>query len=318
MSEPPDSGDIGNSTNGPEPVPSKKTQGNRRNSRMSTGPKTPAGKARSARNARKHGLCGVGPITVGDGIEDVEAFAAMRRGLYAYWQPCGWQEQKLVESIAEDYLRLDRADRYENGIIRLNADHSIQRHALKRQSEFWSQLMAAVKTGGTATPRVELRTTSFGIDELLHELEVLKEELQSGADLGKYDANNLGNLFWRPQGEKDFSRLFLYARDELRRCHNERKGDEEKEWRNECIRLVDREAEVLREERKTVAAGELLQADLPRLISSLPEWRAYDLLDRYHTTIGRRIDRTMGTLEHLQSVRRRREARPVGSSAGEA
>jgi len=54
-------------------LPKSKTEVNRRNARRSTGPRSVRGKARSAQNARRHGLAGANPL--GALSKEVEALA---------------------------------------------------------------------------------------------------------------------------------------------------------------------------------------------------------------------------------------------------
>ena len=78
---------------------------NRANAQASTGPKTEAGKARSARNALKHGLCAERLLLDG---EDPAAWAALRADYFARLQPCGEAEARLVDRIAQLAFRRER------------------------------------------------------------------------------------------------------------------------------------------------------------------------------------------------------------------
>jgi hypothetical protein len=78
---------------------------NRRNARHSTGPVTDAGKARSARNALKHGLTARFSVLTD---EDAETYLALREALWRDLQPEGEMEHFLVERIAEGMWRGSR------------------------------------------------------------------------------------------------------------------------------------------------------------------------------------------------------------------
>ncbi|HEX8341455.1 MAG TPA: hypothetical protein VF624_11150 [Tepidisphaeraceae bacterium] len=71
---------------------------NRRNAQKSTGPRTPAGKARSALNAVTHGLRATRTVTFD---EPAEAFEAVVRQLRDEWRPGSVLEVALIEQIAE-------------------------------------------------------------------------------------------------------------------------------------------------------------------------------------------------------------------------
>jgi hypothetical protein len=71
-------------------------EANRANSKKSTGPKTPEGKARSAQNASEHGLC-ASQLVVKPGQE--AEFDEMQAGLYEEVLPVGGLEDELFKSL---------------------------------------------------------------------------------------------------------------------------------------------------------------------------------------------------------------------------
>ena len=81
----------------------KQVAANRRNGARSTGPRTKPGKARSRRNALKHGLSAEQVVMLG---EDPVAFEALRDDLYAHYQPADPVAINLVEQVAAE-SRLD-------------------------------------------------------------------------------------------------------------------------------------------------------------------------------------------------------------------
>jgi len=92
---------------------------NRRNARHSNGPQTPHGKARSARNALKHGLLARDVVINGPDLAETQAdFDALLTDLMSELQPRTLIEETLVERIATGYWRLRRAQRFEVGAIR--------------------------------------------------------------------------------------------------------------------------------------------------------------------------------------------------------
>ncbi|MBN1816542.1 MAG: hypothetical protein JW828_04230 [Sedimentisphaerales bacterium] len=104
-------------------VSQKQLLANRKNALQSTGPRTPEGKARAARNSLKHGLLAKEVvITEGEGAEDPQAFTALLEDLLEQFQPIGSLEEILVEKIAVCYWRLRRAQRYEVGVLRQRLD----------------------------------------------------------------------------------------------------------------------------------------------------------------------------------------------------
>ena len=86
------------------------TSANAQNAQASTGPRTTKGKARSARNALKHGL------TAGEVLlptEEAGAFNAFSEGLRASLAPVGELESMLAERIVVSAWRWRRVLRLE-------------------------------------------------------------------------------------------------------------------------------------------------------------------------------------------------------------
>lgn len=117
-------------------ISQEKLEANRRNAQNSTGPKTPEGKARSSRNALKHGLlakCIV--LREDDPHENALDFEQLLESLAADLRPEGASEQILVEQLATCYWRLRRAYRFEaNDIDRLRDLTEIPSSAARLQS----------------------------------------------------------------------------------------------------------------------------------------------------------------------------------------
>ncbi len=94
----------------------------------STGPRTPEGKARSSRNAVKHGLSSPNPVI---GIEDRPAFDAMLEAYMRDWKPVGETETSYVKRAATAMWRYNRAVAYEAEILNLEIDsHSVPSAAI--------------------------------------------------------------------------------------------------------------------------------------------------------------------------------------------
>jgi hypothetical protein len=78
---------------------------NQANSQDSTGPKSPAGKARSSRNSFKHGLYAKDLVLPG---EDPAELDQLRASLRAEHQPANTTEEMLVNDLAENFWRIRR------------------------------------------------------------------------------------------------------------------------------------------------------------------------------------------------------------------
>ena len=92
----------------------KQIQANRLNALKSTGPKSPAGKARSASNALKHGLLTRDVLMPGEKAKELMAF---REEMMAELAPQGELEEFLADRVVESAWRLRRAGRMERQIV---------------------------------------------------------------------------------------------------------------------------------------------------------------------------------------------------------
>ena len=88
----------------------KQKTANRRNALRSTGPRTAAGKAKSAGNALKHGLSSRAMLL---DDEDEELFAHMQREVHFELRPEGEVETFLARRVAAGIWRLNRLLRVE-------------------------------------------------------------------------------------------------------------------------------------------------------------------------------------------------------------
>jgi hypothetical protein len=89
---------------------------NRANAKLSTGPASDAGKAKSSLNALKTGLTGR-TILLPD--EDPQLYQAHVESFFDEWKPAGERERSLVQAIAETEWRLMRIPTLEAGIYDL-------------------------------------------------------------------------------------------------------------------------------------------------------------------------------------------------------
>jgi len=103
---------------------------NRKNSMLSTGPRTEAGKRRSRENALRHGLTAE---TVVDALEDAKAYKALQRKIFADYRPSSKFELELVARLVSLLWRLRRAVAIESGLISMEAKTS-RKHATNTQS----------------------------------------------------------------------------------------------------------------------------------------------------------------------------------------
>ncbi len=94
-----------NTTNKP-PLSEAQLHANFLNAQKSTGPKTESGKARSAMNARRHGLTGQFYVM---NEADRIAYEAFEKSLLAALKPVEAYERQLAVSISQDHWRINRS-----------------------------------------------------------------------------------------------------------------------------------------------------------------------------------------------------------------
>ena len=97
------------------PTSEKQLAANRANAAKSTGPRTPEGKARSARNARTHGFTASTFAVVR--LEELDEIAHLRHDLVAVYQPVNSQELFALEQMAIAQQTMLRAARLESGLF---------------------------------------------------------------------------------------------------------------------------------------------------------------------------------------------------------
>ena len=94
----------------------KQIEANRRNALRSTGPRTPEGKKRSRRNARRHGLTSETLIAA---LEDAEDYQAFEAAVIADYDVETVVERELVLRLASVLWRLRRATGIESALFEL-------------------------------------------------------------------------------------------------------------------------------------------------------------------------------------------------------
>lgn len=99
-----------------------KIAANRANARLSTGPRTPAGKAAAARNAVRHGLLASTPVVAG---EDPAAWDRHLAEVTASLAPTGAMERQLAARAALLLWRLARAARFEAAAVSAGLDAAL-------------------------------------------------------------------------------------------------------------------------------------------------------------------------------------------------
>jgi hypothetical protein len=150
-----------------------RAEASRRNGAKSRGPKTPEGKARSAKNALKHGLRAEKFVLLHD--EDADQFEAMAEALADDLAPVGALQALLARRLVVAAWRLERADRIERELFALQAE---------RSERGWGRLgLALVRDGnGPGAFGTLLRYRGSAMAELWRALRALKALQAEAAD----------------------------------------------------------------------------------------------------------------------------------------
>ena len=126
---------------------------NRRNARLSTGPKTEHGKGRSRRNAIRHGLTAE---TVINNLEDANDYAAFELAVTSAYEATTAVERELVLRLASLLWRLRRATAIESGLFEIQAKQLLQFRARQnRQKIIDGMYQHAVAIDSDAQPKLE-------------------------------------------------------------------------------------------------------------------------------------------------------------------
>ena len=143
-----------------------KDKSNQQNAELSTGPKTPEGKAIVSKNALKHGAYSQAVLVIG---EDPAAFEALQAGMMESLRPVGLLEERLVERLSSLSWRIDRAGKAER-------EGFILSHAYTTEKERNAVPTYSAMACGTIADRIERLQRYEGQLErsffrVLHELE---------------------------------------------------------------------------------------------------------------------------------------------------
>ena len=106
-----------------KPPTEKQLAANRANALKSTGPRSPEGKSRAARNARKHSFSGSDFTIIK--IEERDAIDRLRDDLIAAYAPQNSQELFAIERIALAQHNILRLARFESGLFNLALNRAI-------------------------------------------------------------------------------------------------------------------------------------------------------------------------------------------------
>ena len=151
-----------------------KIRSNRRNARLSTGPKTREGKAASSKNAIRHGLLSK-QVTLPD--EDKEAFTCWSEKMLAQLAPVGPLEEFLAGRVVATAWRLGRVSRLESGVLAYRMmDVQVEQAGARREVDLVAAGLIRDAAGADTLSKLARyeRNLERGMYRALHELQRLQ------------------------------------------------------------------------------------------------------------------------------------------------
>ncbi len=230
---------------------------NRRNSQLSTGPRTAEGKERSRANAVKHGLTGSG---IALPAEDKEAVAERFLTIQAELAPATLVGAALAHQVALMTVRLQRAARYEAAALAARVRGAAVAFDDAREAEA-EKLLAWIEQD-PPNHRRKLLAMPEGVDKMVRLLEHLRSELERDAVIWTcVHERKLEAALGRRAGDVPHSRSFRLSRaigEDFTGLDASEGGDlatvlERRNWAtDELIALIDAELDRLRNHRATI------------------------------------------------------------------
>lgn len=262
LSEPGDSGKPRVKESSPA-----KVEANQKNSRSSTGPKTPRSKKNSSRNAIKHGLLTKELlITTGAGKENKAELDALIAGMWDSYKPVGMAEELYLQEIIDSYWRSKRALRSERGAVTLGSEIPSENPELTE-----AEVGALGQDDDT---RPKLLQNSRGLRYLLRAVEGIRKHVRGHLPLEL--------RVWLSPAEVwngGFKKSAILA-------------------------ALDEEIKDLTERKVQLEAQELQKRNATRDFASLPPQLALDLNHRYETPNVRIRRKVEQSLNKMQAGRR--------------
>jgi hypothetical protein len=176
-------------------ISERKRFANRQNARLSTGPRTEAGKRRSRWNAIKHGLL-VKDVPANHWpyfYDDLGSFQLLMEDLVDHFDPVGPVEGMLVERIGQCYWRSHRFQLVENATIRLD----LVRESLPKLDGFQGikDTGSRLDLMGESLPRSDPETND-GIEEILRDTQRARyAQHLAPCNLLRYETANQRQLY---------------------------------------------------------------------------------------------------------------------------
>lgn len=287
------------------PTSEKRISANRKNAKKSTGPKTERGKARSRRNAIKHGFFAdqepLDDLPIFE--ENPEEFTKLLRRLWEEHDPVGPTEENFVHYIALQWLKLRRLWRYEEA-LRESEQHTVSLRAMDGHYPIHSASRDALRIFETA-----------------------KEEYETKGEISQETKKSIQEDFlirWSWDGAQSVTDLKLKSetREIVReiaakrqisvsaaRALLDKEGHSLPEYQRFRTREILRTAVEQKRREWYVHRSIEIQSDYGRAL--IPDAQEVDKIVRYGNWVRRELERAYDSLASVQRLRKERESAPI-------
>jgi len=196
---------------------STRAASNRANAQHSTGPRTEAGKQRSALNATRHALTGQTIVLPSD---DLDVYRQRLQRFFAEYQPQGETEKHLVQTLADAAWRMNRIAALENNLFTLgiiehqenvDTDHPQVRTALATAKSYREQHRALANLSLHEQRLARLFEKTL---KQLREIQAERMEMHNGKGLPSAPAKN-GFVFSNAEIETGIHHQNIEANNKL-------------------------------------------------------------------------------------------------------
>jgi hypothetical protein len=276
----------------------KQVEANRRNANKSTGPKTAAGKARSSRNALKHGI--LSKIPVLPWVESQKEFDEHMRQVYEDFQPVGRVEEHVTDTIGMDmWLQIRVARRWRELIAAeqedIHAEASERRRDRRQTAELFALLLTFLKKLPAGVQNIDYEKANIGMrmitaSDMIRKMLFLAEKLSPEALLKP----ELHTILTGTPNARDLA-AFLRGLAEECKCDL-----------SKVCKLFSSLINMSRREEWEKATKELRKIETGARRSLLPNEAEMAALCRYNAALDRRLQRNIQFLERRQATRRRK------------
>jgi hypothetical protein len=269
---------------------------NRRNAHVSTGPKTPNGKAVSKMNAMKHGLRAREVVLRGRCIrENPREFEALPQQLWDDLKPEGVLEEILAEQIVITYWRLRRVPRAESGEIVLNIDNRQWRREKHEPFglSFW------ITCGLTGNADSKLQNSYFGNSYLHSCMQTLLASVQKEGEITEAALKNLvDSLGGKPNA---FTASLERFRSQIRQ---NQEGLQPSELKERTVAHIQEKIRSISWALEKCQKREQMEEEAHHAADILPSAETLEKILRYESALQKKLYRAMNHLERLQRRRK--------------